>query len=97
MKCTQQNTAVQKKHTGNVIWTNLYGNREITVDSYVPFQVGVILREALDRVREKITASKYTKKCEETASATFAERFQNDAKRRKAVARSAADVEAEAL
>jgi hypothetical protein len=74
-----------KSIIGEVIWTNLYGERVVTVDSYVPFQVGVILREALDRVREKITASKYTKGCEEKASASFAEKFQNDAKRRKAV------------
>ena len=69
---------------GIKIWTAFYGERKVTASDYVPAQLGYIIREALDRVRETLTQSKYAKQTSETAGRVFTEHLQADTKRRKA-------------
>ena len=59
------------------------GTRDIKPDDFVPVQMGVMLREALDRVRDKIESSKYTEKNVKNASEAFAARYDTEGKNRR--------------
>jgi hypothetical protein len=69
---------------GPNIWKAFYGQREITATNYVPAQLGYVLREALDRVREALEKCKYAKETREKATRVFTEHLLEDTKRRKA-------------
>jgi hypothetical protein len=69
---------------GPNIWKAFYGQREVTASNYVPAQLGYVLREALDRVREALEKCKYAKETQEKASRVFTKHLAEDTKRRKA-------------
>jgi hypothetical protein len=68
---------------GQDIWTAFYGERKITHLNYVPAQLGTVIREALDRVREVLDKSKHAKVSSEAAGKVFAKHLSDDTKRRK--------------
>ena len=81
---------------GKKIWKDFYGERTVDSSSFVPAQLGYVLREALDRVRDALTKSKYMKQTTEKAGKVFAQHLQEDTKRRKA-ARTVIPAEVDAL
>ena len=76
---------------GTDIWTAFYGERKITHLNYVPAQLGYVIREALDRVREVLEKSKHAKKSSEAAGKVFAKHLSDDTKRRKLPASASTD------
>ena len=70
---------------GQKIWDRFYPSkeREITQKHYVPTQIGMILRETLDRVRDQLDKAKDNKKSQETAISFFAKHSAEHAKKRR--------------
>ena len=68
---------------GKTLWERFYANRVVKCTDYAPTQVGMIVREALDRVRDTLDNAKDSKKTQELAAQAFA-KHSADAKKRKA-------------
>ena len=82
---------------GSKIWDRLYTSERknvITNGHYVPTQLGMIVRETLDRVRDKLDKVKDSQKSQELAPIFLAKHSADHAKKRKTIEENLDDLSA---